>query len=260
MTDMEMTVPTPEECKAFFDKLPPVVVTQDKPPILGFMAAPDTSDDQVKVSKETPTVIAFADNVSEENRDAVQDGVRLAESYARLGADMAKEPVEYLKRYAEALSYAGWITNGSNYDTFSSTSRTLTMDSLVLEILSAVAGPNAATVIALMSATIDVMQKNTPLVTLFGSRARQGDTAQFRLVPCLQSDAGTPIAYMFAVEAKVSTSSGGALFWKWSVERTSVRRLATGMEFHRRNYERAKSEIDKKLGNSIASFFESFAL
>lgn len=166
-------------------------------------------------------------------------------------------PVEWLGEYATALRYAGWLTTGGHeYGEYEASSQSLTMETLVLELISAVAGPNAATVISLLNIVIEKFKNDEPLIKLFERNARDGKTSSFRIMPCVESAQGIPLTYLLAVHCTHTTETGGALFWSWSVSTLQIRRLAKGVQFSKESYERNKGKVLDYLEGDADSFFE----
>lgn len=259
MNDLKlMEVPTSEQSAQYFDDLPRSHTPPAKFAALRLLAADtEVGEDIAKVSKDAPAIVAFADGVSAENREAVLLGVEFAESVANKKGDVNQNAVEWLRHYAEAFKHAGWLTTGGHeYGSYTSRDRKLQMDSLVLELISSVAGPNAATVISLLGLVLDKLQKNDPLMTLFESRSRRGTVSQFRIMPCIESSAGIPITYLVSVHCDFRRSSGGALFWKWSVAELDIKRLAKGVQFSQGTFDRNRERILDYLGGNADDFFE----
>ena len=258
MTDMEMmTVPTPEECDCFFESLPAVRVKRNQPPVVDFLAASKAQDDDIaKINKETPAIVAFADGVSAENREAVMLGVEFAEAVANQQSDIEKDPVTWLREYAKAFRYAGWLTvGGHEYGSYSTSNNSLTMDSVVLELIGSAAGPNAATVVSLLGLVLDKLQKNEPLMKIFERNSRRGNFGQFRIMPCVESKEGIPVTYLLSIHTEYKSASGGALFWKWSISQMNVKRLAKGVEFSKATFERNKQRVLEHLDGEADDFF-----
>jgi hypothetical protein len=264
--DEHQTPPTDAECDAYFDALPALKnkhsVNKLKARAVSYSAASDQPvnvDSQAEINTTLPAVIAFADNVSSKNRDAVMLSIAFAEAVANDKSDIDKDTIDYLQEYAGALSIAGWTMSSSNYGLVQTSNQSITMDALVLEILSSIAGPNAAAVIQLMTSVLDNLQNNDPLIKLFESNAKKSKKTSFRLVPCLQSPAGTPVTYLLAMDIESSTANGGVLFWKWKVSNLTIKRLAKGLEFSRSRFDRYEDRILRYLDDNADAFFESLA-
>ncbi|WP_109514144.1 hypothetical protein [Pseudomonas ovata] len=253
-------LPTQEECDLFFAGLPPLASSRGKPSVfpadLNVLADPAEDDDIGKISKEAPAIIAFSDGVSEQNREAVMLGVEFAETVASNKVDIDQDAVQWLTEYARAMRIAGWLTvGGHEYGSYTSSDKSLTMDSVVLELISAVAGPNKASVLALLEIVLDKLQKDESLMRLFEGNSKKGSLARFRIMPCIESSAGTPITYLLSMHCVYKSSSGGALFWKWSTSSLSINRLVKGVQFNKATFERNRERILKHLEGSADDFF-----
>ena len=255
--------PTAEESDAYFNDLPVIERAEHKfaRRALVLTEAPEAkidTDSIAEVNKDAPAIIAFADGVSAENREAVMLGVEFAETVANSEADINKDSVKWLESYAKAFKYAGWLTTGGHrYGEYTSTNVNLTMDSVVLELISAVAGTNAQIVIKLLNLVMDKIQKDKPMMTLFDRNRKSGTASTFRIMPCLESSEGIPVTYLLAIHCESSTDSGGALFWKWSVSKLKIKHLAKGVDFNQGTHDRNKQRIVDYLGKNADDFFES---
>jgi hypothetical protein len=255
--------PTATESDAYFNGLPVSPRIQQKLAVrtLMFTEGPEAkidTDSDAQVNKDAPSIIAFADGVRAENRESVMLGVEFAETVANQKADINNDAVKWLESYAEAFKYAGFLTTGGHqYGEYSSSNTNLTMDSVVLELISTVAGPNAQIVIDLLNIVLDKLQKNKPLMELFDRNRKSGTSSTFRIMPCLESAQGIPVTYLLAIHCESSTDSGGALFWKWSVAKLKLKHLTKGVNFNQGTHDRNKPRILDYLGANADEFFDS---
>lgn len=256
--------PTPEEVAAYFSGFTSfhpgnVLFARQAMDLPDSMDKADDSGNPGQVGKDSPTVIAFADGVKKENRDAIMFGVAFAEMAASRDHDIKEKPIKWLESYSTALRYCGWsMTGGHDYSDYKSSSQSLTMDSVVLEIIGAIAGPNAATVIQLLSLTLDKLQKDKPLMELFERNSKKGSRGTFRIMPCVESSEGTPITYMVSMHCEYSDETGGIPFFKWEVRSIRISRLAKGLQFTKSLYELAEPRIKKALGDDLDRYFDDF--
>ncbi len=250
-------LPTPEESDGYFRNLPPRPQVRSTLMAVTSRSGDQGGDDDIaKVGKNFPSVIAFGDGLSAENRDAVMLGVEFAETVATSKHDIDKDPIAWLRSYAEAMKHAGWLTvGGHEYGSYSTKDTSITMDAIVLELISLVAGPNAATVASLMGLVLDKLQKNDPLMKLFERNSKRGTLARFRIMPCIESKEGIPVTYLLSMHCDYSRSSGGALFWKWSSSQLDIKRLAKGVQFNKSSFERNRQLILDHLQGESEDFF-----
>jgi hypothetical protein len=267
--EVNQTIPTAAENADYFNALPTldqerrlIASRRIAPRVMSFSSASDTPVDDsslAEINHDQPAIIAFADNVSPENRDAVMLGVEFAETVASKKVDIDVDPITYLKEYAEAFRHAGWTmaAGGSEYVHEETKNKSMTMDNLVMEILGSVAGPNAAAVLQLMDLVLQKLQNDAPLTQLFEKNAKRSKKTSFRMIPCLQSSGGAPLTFLLAMDIEGSTQSGGALFWKWNVSSLSIERLAKGVQFTRSAFDRNEQAIKDYLGNDAKSYFSN---
>lgn len=261
MTTSEIiTLPTTEQSDQFFQGLPVLAPRPRHAMVVSIDAVDDVvqgvDDDIAKVSKDAPAIIAFADGVSEKNREAVMLGVEFAEVVARSKASVEEQPIEFLKHYSAAMLQAGWLgTGGHEYGEYTTSDKSLTMDSIVIDLISSIAGPNAAAVIALMSSVLDKLQQNEPLMKLFESQSKRGLNTSFRVMPCIESGSGIPVTYLLSMHCVYRSDSGGALFWKWKFSELSIKRMAKGVEFNSATLERNRARIINYLEGEADDFF-----
>lgn len=190
------------------------------------------SNSLAEIGKDEALVIAFADGVSEVNRKAVLLSMKFAEASARARDDGNIDRIQWLENYEEALFHAGWLgLGGRTWTTLETSNLSLTMDALVIDLISAIAGPNKAAVIQLLGLALDRLQGDESMMKLFEKNSKHGTTSSFRVMPCLESSTGIPVTYLMALEIDFSRHTGGALFWKWSVSNLSIRELVTGLNF-----------------------------
>ncbi len=264
-THVTTALPTPEEQDAFFRDLPPLGPSRssrvrrslsDQP-----LATADTGlkdDAPGVVSKDQPVVIAFADNVKPEDRAAVMRSVEFSERFANKQFDINVDPIGWHKHYAKLMGYCGWaISTGQEYGEYTTSDKSLTMDAVVLELLSLVAGPNAAVVVDVMKLALDTLQGNTSMMQLFEGKSKKGNSASFRLMPCVVSKTGIPLTYFLAVHVEFTQTSGGVLFWKWKASSLRIRRVAKSVEFFDESHERVKAKILEKLQADSENLFDS---
>ncbi|WP_339498448.1 hypothetical protein [Pseudomonas silesiensis] len=259
---MTILVPSTEESMAFFAGAQLAPLVNKRSPIRSFAAlgGETVAKSDLLIGNDTPVAIGFTDNLDEEKKNAAADSIHFAERYADTYSDRKKTAVEWHTKYAEALKHCGWTLTNSKYQEQEVKQTNVTMDAIVLDLVKAVAGRNAPAMLAMLGQSFDKMKSDEELVTLFDSNSKSGNDADFRLVPCLQTPGGTAIAAFVAVDCNLSTSQGGAWFWKWKFSNLKMKRVATMIELNLRMYERRKDQIMELLDISSDEFFKSIKL
>ncbi|KQQ54918.1 hypothetical protein ASF84_16530 [Pseudomonas sp. Leaf127] len=216
----------------------------------------DSGNDLASVGTDESVVIAFADGVSPENRSAVLLSMKFAEAAARAQDNGNLDRLQWLENYEKAMFHGGWLGLGGKHLTeFSSSDVSLTMDSLVIDLIGAIAGPNKAAVLQLLSLTLDKLQGDDALMKLFEQNSKKGTISSFRIMPCLESPTGIPVTYLLALEVDHASYTGGALFWKWSVSRLSIRELVSGLNFDLASHNDNKHLMRDYIKGNAEDFF-----
>ena len=252
---MSILVPSFEESQLFFSaaKIAPLV---EVPTIRGLSDEKEGVNQQdLLVGKESPSVIGFGDNLDEDKRQAAADSIHYSERYANTNSDIKERPIEWHAKYREAMWHCGWTMTNNKYVDHVNKQVNVTMDSIVLDMIAAVAGRNAPAMLTLLQGAFDKIKSEESLMTLFDGNSKKGKNAEFRIVPCLQSDAGTAITAFLAVDCELQTQQGGAWFWKWKLANLKMKKVATMVQLNMAKHERSREFIYKALDKSSEDFF-----
>jgi hypothetical protein len=259
---MTILVPSIEESRAFFAsaQLKPLVANPK-----GIRSFADLNNQTVAQSdfllgENAPTAIGFTDNLDEDKKQAAADSIHFSERYADGNSDKIQLPLAWHAKYAEALKHCGWTLTNSKYIEEVNRQTNITMDAIVLNIVKATAGRNAPALISMLSNTFNQIQSDEELVTLFDRNSKSGRDVDFRLVPCLQTPGGTAIATFVSVDCELSTTQGGAWFWKWKFSNLKMKRVASVMELNMSQHERRRDQIIELLDQDSDSFFKGAKL
>lgn len=258
---MSILLPSVEESQLFFEsaQMTPLVQTQQVRGLLS-MGKEGVGQQDLLVGNETPSVIGFSDNLDEDKRQAAADSIHFAERYANTHSDIKATPLEWHAKYSEAMRHCGWTLTNSKYQEHVNKQVNVTMDSIVMDIITAVAGRNAPAMLELLQGVFDKVKSEESLVTLFDNNSKKGKNAEFRIVPCLQSAKGTAITAYLAVDCELDTQEGGAWFWEWKLSNLKMKKVATMVELNMRMYERNRELIYEALDMSSEEFFSGVKL
>jgi hypothetical protein len=260
--DSDNAFPSIEESREFFReaKIAPLTLRPRAKSMSMLSAIPDNDDSDLFLGKDTPAVIGFADNVSEDKRQAAMDSIHFSERYADGNADIKSAPIEWHAHYSEAMKHCGWTMTSYKYDNHTTSQTNVTMEVIVLDIVQAVAGRNAPAMLGLLGSVFNTIKSDDKLVQLFENTSNRGSTGEFRIVPCLQSGAGTAITLFLAVDCDLNSKQGGAWFWKWKWSQLKMKKVATMVELNMRVHLRNQDLIYGALDKSSEDFFENARL
>lgn len=249
--------PCDEQSDAFFLNLKP---RQDTPAMRmsRLVSGPALADDIGEValmSTEGPVVLAFADGLSADKRQMAMDAATFAEVYANNMADRDTQAVKWMEYYRNAMLQAGWTMASSDNETYTSSAKNLTMDSVVLDIVASVAGANAAALLPLIGKTLEKIRENQELITLFDKNSTGASKDSCRIIPCLESENGLAVSLFIGLEFDRRDLTGGSLFWKWESHEMNIRKVATMVTWNVDRYKRNEQRIMSYLDRDSDDFF-----
>lgn len=264
MFEINGTLPTEEDCRAFFEKnaapshlkVERLQMEVDKSDASDVDSVVDTVKEASLMGANSPVIIAFADGVSPDKRQAVLNCIALSELYANKKADRKTEAVKWHEHYTEVMQYCGWAGTNHAFKEYNTSNVNVTMDSLVLEIISIAAGANAAALLPMLTKVFSVIQSDSKLITLFDNNSSNSSVGSCQIMPCVESSSGIAVTVMTALECKFSRTEGGSWFWKWKVSSMSVKNSASVVNFNFEHYKRLESSIFAGLDGSSRRFFD----
>lgn len=268
---MSILLPSAEESRRFFDdvRLAPVSVanfsgvyakTALRTAYSSKEESKPVSGADVLLGNDDPAIIGFSDNLDGDKKQAAADSIHFAERYATSHSDKSLDPVGWHLKYSQAMRHCGWTMTSNQYQEHTSSQVNVTMDSIVMEIIQAVAGRNAPAMLDLLMGVFERLRSDEPLVALFDRNSKKGANKEFRIVPCIQSPGGTPITAFLAADCQLSKDQGGAWFWKWKVSRLQMKKVATMVELNMRVHDRVRDRIYDSLDKSSDDFFSGIQL
>lgn len=250
-------LPSQDETEQFFKSLP----VQIQPRFARLKSAPTpinhSADEDAFIGAKSPIVVAFADGVSAENRNAVMYSVQFAEKYADMKASRKTEAMKWYQAYGLAISNCGWFSNSFVFVDHDTSTINVTMDSLVLDIIAQVAAFNAAAILPLLGRVLETIKNDNALITLFDNNSKGDSVGSFQIVPCLESSQGIPVTVFAGLECEFKSNEGGAWFWKWKSSNLKVQKAATMINLNYDSYKRAEPKILEWLGQEQDDFFLS---
>jgi len=257
MSFVKEVLPTHEETDLFFDSLPVVIQPRFLKPKGESQLSNVSTEEEAFIGANSPIVVAFADGVSPENRQAVMYSAQFAEKVADSFASRKTEPLKWYEAYGKAISNCGWFSSSFVFVAHDTSKINVTMDSLVLDIIAQVAGLNAAAIVPLLKNVFDTIKGSNELITLFDNNSKGDRVGSFQIVPCLESAQGIPVTVFAGLECEFKSVEGGAWFWKWKSSNLKVQKAATMINLNMDSYKRAEPRILDYLGQEQDDFFLS---
>lgn len=264
MFELNAVLPAIDEARSFFEKnaarINPQIERMEVDAAPSEKSGVDSVVDTIKeaslMGAGSPVIIAFADGVSPDKRQAVLNCVAYSERYANEKADRKTETLKWHEAYAKSMMHCGWTGTNYAFKDYDTSNVNVTMDSLVLDIVLIAAGANAAALTSVLTNVFSVIKSDNKLITLFDKNSSGSSVASCQIMPCVESKAGIAVTVMTALECKFSKTEGGSWFWKWKASSMSVKNAATLVNFNFDHYTNVQDRIVDGLSGSSRNFFE----
>lgn len=264
MFELNSVLPTVEEARGFFEKnaarIKPQIERMEMetapPEDNGVDSVVDTIKEASLMGANSPVIIAFADGVSPNKRQALLNCIAYSERYANHEADRKTETLKWHEAYAESMLHCGWTGTNYAFKDYHTSDVNVTMDSLVLDIVLIAAGANGAALVSVLTNVFSAIKSDNKLITLFDKNSSSSTVANCQIMPCLESEKGIAVTVMTALECKFSKTEGGSWFWKWKASDMSIKNAASVVNFNFDHYKSMQDIIVGGLSGSSRSFFE----
>ncbi|SEN64966.1 hypothetical protein SAMN05192583_3253 [Sphingomonas gellani] len=172
-------------------------------------------------------VVSFADTVGADYRQAIADGMLLAQFMANAQVPGNGDPIAWFEAYVSALSTFGWRTQANDGTTHDFKGDGLEVHQAIIQVAAAFLGA-APAAMALVVTTLNAlgsMNKDSPLITLFNREAQHATAGRFQVATVHEDGAGEGgVAIdVMAFSLKADSTVTQILFFKLHVDRTALR-------------------------------------
>jgi hypothetical protein len=169
-------------------------------------------------------VVSFAAPVGADFRQAIADGMLLAQFGANAQVPGDGNPIAWLQAYTAALATFGWRTRVNEGTTHDFKGDGLEVHQAIIQVVTAFLGAAPAAV-ALVVTTLNAlgsMNKDSPLITLFNRETQHATAGRFQVATVTNEPNGATIDVMaFSLQAKSKITQ--ILFFKLHADKATLR-------------------------------------
>lgn len=216
-----------------------VALSSAKPPPAGFNEPDQTpyqqeANEKARQAQNAQTgavathnaAITYIKPITQSKVDDTANCMWVADASCRLKElDFTKDPIAYHNQFEAVMSALGWTMGEGQFSTYSSTDAKVTMDVAVIEILLETIGTAGAGAAVAVVSTLNALKKQSKdgKITLFQMSNKDENRGNFIIGYAMEDDFGYVSTCTTAFSFTSSTRSGGALFWSWKVDDTSMK-------------------------------------
>lgn len=224
----------------------------------------DTDGDGAEASIVERNAMAFTPGTSPGVIDDVNNCLLFATRVASDAFDVETENTEWFKLYNQVLTDLCWFPAALTYYTDENSGVLVKMDKLVLDMLAkalAAAAVPQSTVLSMLELAgqmVESFRSDEEKLTLFETRTRGREGANFSLGTCSEATDGTTNMVISTVNFKSTKTEGRVLFVEWSSGQAKVYGGGRNWRFNRKAYADIRETVESELGidgkNRILSY------
>lgn len=205
------------------------------------------------------TIVA-PDAMTDDNYTAVMRTKLLAQMGARTAYDVNRDTDKYYQKYIEILGYCGWVQNYSKWRQYSSSSSSLEVSKVLIELLTGLlVGPQ----LALLETALVVLKtgySSNEQIRLLGKDNAADKEVNFDLGVVGTDAHGWPTfkPVFFAIEAESNTVN--ILFTTLSSARTSVFYATSDQTLDMNHYASVKATVEAKTEEAAKKYIENLPI
>lgn len=199
------------------------------------------------------SIVAFTADVSGQNREDVLNSTLLAQLAADHKFDRETAVMDWYDFYSTVLGKVGWVTQGFNWQKYTSKKMSFTMDEAVLDIAAAaLAGPEAVVIAAALDALRKLPKKDGRL-QLFNHSAASDKEGNFQISVCTETNGAVAMKTMaFYFNSDEQTTD--VLFFSYSSANTELNQATVGQALNTQVYAQVRQAVITKLGDNAKNF------
>lgn len=170
-------------------------------------------------------VVSFDAPVGADHRQAIADGMLLAQFMANAQVPGDGDPIAWFDAYTAALATFGWRVQANDGTTHAFKGDGLEVHQAIIEVVSAflVAAPAAVALAVTTLNALGSMNKDSPLITLFNRETQHASAGRFQVATVRDDPGGGAVIEVMAFSLKADSRVTQILFFKLHADRTSLR-------------------------------------
>jgi len=199
------------------------------------------------------TLVGYGEKITLENMAIIENLIKFSKleaSYEVPGDD----PQAWYLAFLKCMDEAGCFVADSGYTVYQKSSRQLTMDNIVTDIVKAgmdaakAAIPGASVLGAVASSTLDALKKEPEAINLFNREVIGSKGVRLAVMPCDQLANGVIVTSLASIDCVGISKETTPLFFNWKTSDLDIFRGSSFITFNPIRYAGLKNELEEYLG------------
>lgn len=201
------------------------------------------------------SLVTFLAGVDRQSQADVLNSMLLAQLAANKKFDRENDTVGWYGFYHDVLENLGWVVQQFAFSKYEVAGASVTVDKVVLEVLTAIATENGAAVAKAAIDAMNALSSDDQRFTLFQQSSHSAQNGNFQVSNC-STDGGVlkmSLGAFYFSSTRVDTQF---LFFGWSTSDTTIYRSGQSIILDRDVYAQVRQSVVAKLGDHAKTFVD----
>lgn len=204
------------------------------------------------------TLVGYGENISLENMAIIENLIKFSKLEASYEVP-GDNPRAWYLAFLKCMDEAGCFVADAGYTAYQKSTRQLTMDNIVVDIVKAGmdaakdAIPGASVLSAIAGTTLDSVKKEPEAINLFNREVTGSKGVRLAVMPCDQLANGIIMTSLASIDSTGGNKETTPLFFNWKTSGRDIFRGSSYITFNPLRYAELKDELEEYLGQYYKS-------
>lgn len=200
------------------------------------------------------TLIGYGEKITLENMAIIENLIKFAKLEASFEVPQ-NDPRAWYLAFLQCMDEVGCFVADSGYTEYDKSTRNLTMDNIVIDIVKAgveaakAAVPAAAVFSVITDSTLDALKKEPEAINLFNREVTKDRGVKLAIMPCDQLDNGIIMTSLTSIDSIGDNKETAPLFFNWKASNRNTFRGTAYITFNPLRYAALKNDLEEYLGD-----------
>ncbi len=198
-------------------------------------------------------IVSFVAGLAMLQKQDVLNSTLLAQLAANKAFNRETQTVAWFNKYREVLENVGWVVGSFDFTRYQSSGSTFTVETVVMQLIAAIATQNALLVTQASIAAIKAMSAGSKQFAIWDSTTHNSSNGNFQIAPCVNSDGNVAMA-LGAFYFSSETVDSQFLWFSYSSSRIDLYKGGQLVVLNEQIYALVRQQVINKLGNKATQY------
>lgn len=198
-------------------------------------------------------LVGYGGNISLGNMQVIEDIIAMSKIEATYQVPDVKDAKGRYTEFLNCMEALGCFVPDSGYSKYRATSKNVTMDNVMVDIIQAAveaakaAIPGATVLSAVTTSTLAALKKEPEAINLLNLESKDAEGVRLSTIPCDQLSNGLIVVALAAVDHRGGSDNGGVLFVDWQTSALDIFQGRAFLTFNPARYSQVKELVEEYL-------------